>query len=48
MSVIPQTMQAVVYRGPNDLRLESVPVPRIGPDELLVSGGGLWCLPDRY
>jgi L-iditol 2-dehydrogenase len=29
-------MQAVVYRGPNDLRLETVPVPRIGLDELLV------------
>ena len=29
-------MRAVVYRGPNDLRLESVPVPRIGPRELLV------------
>lgn len=29
-------MRAVVYRGPNDLRLEAVPVPRIRPDELLV------------
>jgi L-iditol 2-dehydrogenase len=29
-------MKAVVYRGPNDLRLETVPVPRIGPGELLV------------
>jgi L-iditol 2-dehydrogenase len=29
-------MQAVVYRGPNDLRLETVPVPRIGTGELLV------------
>jgi L-iditol 2-dehydrogenase len=29
-------MRAVVYRGPNDLRLETVPVPRIGPGELLV------------
>jgi len=26
----------VVYRGTNDLRLETVPVPRIGADELLV------------
>jgi L-iditol 2-dehydrogenase len=33
---IPKTMRAVVYRGVNDLRLESVPVPRIGPNELLV------------
>ncbi len=29
-------MHAVVYRGANDLRLETVPVPRIGPRELLV------------
>ena len=29
-------MQAVVYRGANILRLETVPVPRIGPGELLV------------
>lgn len=33
---IPKTMRALVYRGINDLRLETVPVPRIGPDELLV------------
>jgi L-iditol 2-dehydrogenase len=29
-------MRAVVYRGVNDLRLETVPVPHIGPGELLV------------
>lgn len=34
--VIPKTMRAAVYRGPNDLRIETVPVPRIGPHELLV------------
>ncbi len=33
---IPDSMRAVVYRGPNDLRLETVPVPRIGRHELLV------------
>src|SRR5881392_86652 len=33
---IPKTMQALVYRGANDLRLETVPVPRIKADELLV------------
>lgn len=33
---IPKTMQAVVYRGPNNLRLETLPVPRIGPGDLLV------------
>jgi L-iditol 2-dehydrogenase len=33
---IPETMRAVVYRGVNDLRLETVPVPRIGAGELLV------------
>jgi L-iditol 2-dehydrogenase len=36
MFLISKTMQAVVYRGANDLRLETVPVPRIGPDDLLV------------
>ena len=36
MFLIPKTMKAVVYRGAKDLRLETVPVPRIGPDELLV------------
>jgi L-iditol 2-dehydrogenase len=33
---IPKTMRAIVYRGVNDLRLEIVPVPRIGTNELLV------------
>src|SRR3954449_12277930 len=33
---IPDTMQAAVYRGVNDVRVESVPVPQIGPGELLV------------
>ena len=36
VSGIPKTMRAVVYRGVNDLRLETVPVPRIGANELLV------------
>jgi L-iditol 2-dehydrogenase len=35
-SEIPATMKAVVYRGVNDLRLETVPVPAIGPGELMV------------
>lgn len=34
--VIPTTMQAAVYRGKDDVRLESVPVPEIGAGELLV------------
>ena len=33
---IPATMQAVVYRGLNDMRVETVPVPVIEPGELLV------------
>jgi L-iditol 2-dehydrogenase len=33
---IPKTMRAVVYRGPNDLRVETVPVPSIRPGEVLV------------
>ena len=30
------TMRAAVYRGVNDVRIEQVPVPEIGPGELLV------------
>jgi L-iditol 2-dehydrogenase len=33
---IPDTMRAVVYRGINDMRIETVPVPKIGRGELLV------------
>jgi L-iditol 2-dehydrogenase len=33
---IPETMQAVVYHGKQDLRLESVPVPRIDRGEVLL------------
>lgn len=33
---IPSIMQAAVYRGVNDVRLETVPVPAIGPGELLL------------
>jgi L-iditol 2-dehydrogenase len=33
---IPATMLAAVYRGVNDVRLETVPVPTIGAGELLV------------
>jgi L-iditol 2-dehydrogenase len=29
-------MRAAVYRGINDIRIETVPVPRIGPGELLI------------
>src|SRR6267154_922516 len=36
VGVIPATMRAAVYRGINDVRLETVPVPVIGPGELLV------------
>jgi L-iditol 2-dehydrogenase len=35
-SRIPSTMRAVVYRGINDMRVETVPVPHVGPGELLV------------
>lgn len=35
-TTIPATMQAAVYRGVNDVRLETVPVPSIGPGEMLV------------
>ena len=33
---IPATMQAAVYRGVNDVRLETVPVPQIGVGEILL------------
>jgi L-iditol 2-dehydrogenase len=33
---LPTTMRAAVYHGVNDMRVETVPVPRIGPGELLV------------
>lgn len=33
---VPRTMQAAVYRGKDDVRLETVPVPEIGAGELLV------------
>src|SRR5580693_8177906 len=33
---IPATMRAAVYRGVNDVRIETVPVPEIGPGEVLV------------
>ena len=34
--VIPAVMQAAVYRGVNDVRMETVPVPQIGAGELLI------------
>src|ERR1700760_4796765 len=33
---LPQTMRAAVYRSPDDVRTETVPVPEIGPGEVLV------------
>jgi L-iditol 2-dehydrogenase len=33
---VPATMLAAVYRGVNDVRMETVPVPKIGPGEMLV------------
>jgi len=32
----PATMRAAVYRGINDIRVETIPVPEIGPGELLL------------
>jgi L-iditol 2-dehydrogenase len=34
--VVPSKMRAVVYHGVNDVRMEEVPVPEIGPGEILV------------
>jgi L-iditol 2-dehydrogenase len=36
VDTIPKQMLAAVYHGQNDMRLETVPVPEIGPGELLV------------
>src|SRR5438034_1022473 len=33
---IPRAMQAAVYRGVNDVRVEEVPVPEIGRGEILI------------
>ncbi|MCI0353875.1 MAG: alcohol dehydrogenase catalytic domain-containing protein [Acidobacteria bacterium] len=33
---VPATMQAAVYRGKNEVRVETVPVPAIGAGELLI------------
>src|SRR5579862_3935637 len=33
---IPATMQAAVYRAVDDVRVETVPVPEIGPGEVLI------------
>src|SRR6185312_1619638 len=33
---IPSTMLAAVYRGVDDVRVETVPVPEIGPGEILI------------
>ncbi|HEX4322403.1 MAG TPA: zinc-dependent dehydrogenase [Acidobacteriaceae bacterium] len=35
-AAIPATMLAAVYRGINDVRVETVPVPRIGVGEILI------------
>jgi L-iditol 2-dehydrogenase len=35
-TMIPATMRAAVYRGVNQMQVETVPVPEIGPGELLV------------
>src|SRR3954452_17890577 len=36
LTSVPSTMLAAVYRGVNDVRVETVAVPEIGPGELLV------------
>ena len=33
---VPATMQAAVYRGQGQVRIETVPVPEVGPGELLI------------
>ena len=43
---IPSTMRAVVYRGINDMRVETVPVPEIGAGRAADQGGDLRHLRD--
>ena len=33
---IPQRMRSVLCYGPHDYRLEEIPVPQIGPGEVLI------------
>jgi L-iditol 2-dehydrogenase len=42
---LPKHMQAVVYRGANDLRLETLPVPRITANDILVRVGACGVCP---
>ena len=35
-ATVPESMQAAVYRGVNDVRVETVPVPAIGSGEVLI------------
>src|SRR5271156_2163648 len=35
-AAVPANMQAAVYRGVNDVRVETVPVPEAGPGEVLI------------
>jgi L-iditol 2-dehydrogenase len=35
-AAVPASMEAAVYRGVNDVRVETVPVPAIGPGEVLI------------
>ena len=48
--VVAETMKAAVYRGVDDVRFETMPVPEIGPGEVLVRIGhmrGLWDGPEE-
>jgi L-iditol 2-dehydrogenase len=42
--MIPETMKAVLYYGPKEIRLENVPIPQPGPGEVLLKvGAALTC-----
>lgn len=36
LPAVPEMMRAAVYRGVNDVRIETIPVPAIGPGEVLI------------
>ena len=45
MTKIPREMKAVVYRGVDKMVVETIPVPRIGPREMLVRIGACGVCP---
>src|SRR5205085_7709836 len=43
---LPPSMKAALYRGPGEIRVETVPVPEIGPEDVLVRVGACGVSPE--